>query len=62
MTASSHQSSMPLSNPSGPVRAADKIKHQQHFARFTLGNDKEAHRTPTDYRNNYLWTIPKYAM
>ncbi|CDW80799.1 UNKNOWN [Stylonychia lemnae] len=42
--------------------AADKIKMQHKSSKVVMGNDREAHKVKTDYRNNFVWTIPKFAM
>lgn len=47
---------------SAVLQLRDRIKEKQQNSKVVLGHDKEAHRTKTDYRNNFQWTIPKFAM
>eukprot|EP00347_Sterkiella_histriomuscorum_P013325 403365148 len=44
------------------MQSAEKIKRQQTQSRVCFGNDSGAHQTRSDYRQNFMWTIPKFAM
>lgn len=38
-----------------------KIKHEGESSRVVLGNDRKK-MEGTDYRSNFMWTVPKFAL
>ncbi|CDW73054.1 UNKNOWN [Stylonychia lemnae] len=43
-------------------KSADRIKQQHQRSKVILGSDGRDHRIRTDYRNNFMWTVPKFAV